>query len=355
MNFTFSEEQQMVAGTVRELLAEASSGAALRQTLETTEKRSAARWRQLTELGIAGVLAPESAGGMGLAEQDLVLVAEECGYAGLPEPIIEQAGVAVPMLAALADEPGVGRWLEEAASGASRVAIGHSINPFVADARDADVLLLHHAGDVHLVPIDAVTLTHEPSVDPFRLLYRIDWQPSAATRIADAERGTPLWDAALSRGAVFAAAQLIGLGQRMVDLAVAYAGERSQFGRLIGSYQGLKHQLATVQVKLAYARPVTYAAAAGSMMGLSPATRISHAKLAAGDAADLASRTALQVHGAMGYSWEVDLHIYLKRTLALSGAWGDRNFHLGRVQRRLFDRKLPVSPDLTFRELPLDI
>jgi alkylation response protein AidB-like acyl-CoA dehydrogenase len=104
-----------------------------------------------------------------------------------------------------------------------------------------------------------------------------------------------------------------------------------------------------VQVKLEFARPVVYAAATRLAQSSARAQTVaSHAKLAASDAAELAARTAIQVHGAMGYSWEVDLHFYMKRAWGLAGAWGDRMFHARRVQAALFAEQVATGPDCTF-------
>ena len=347
MDFTFSEEQLMTAGVVRDLLKDQCATADLRRLMASGAAREETRWAKLAEMGLCGILAPESAGGLGLAEPDLVLIAEACGLAALPEPLIEHAGVAVPLLAAFAGDARVGPLLERAIAGEATVAVGHPVNPFIADADTAEALLLVHDGALHLVPKGAVTLTREPSIDPFRRLFRADWTPKDQTRLATREQAAPLLALALDRGALFAAAQCLGLAQRAVELAVAYALERKQFGRVIGSYQAIKHHLATCQVKIEFAKPVIAAAAAELSRGdvLSRA-RISHAKLAAAEAADLSARSAIQVHGAMGYSWEVDVHFFLKRTLALSGAYGDTAFHRARIAERL--ASAPLGPDFTF-------
>lgn len=346
MDFTFSEEQTMVVGVVRELLADSCTPADLRRLMNAGEARDADRWTAIREMGLTGLLVPEAAGGLGLSETDLVQIAEACGYAALPEPLVEHAGVAAPLLAAF-EGPLVGEWLPKVVAGEASIALGHPANPFVADADSADVLLLAHDGALHLVEKGRVTLVRQPSIDPFRRLFRIDWQPSAATQIADAATAKPHLDKALERGALFAAAQGLGLAQRSVDLAADYARERQQFGKPIGSYQAVKHLLATVQVAIEFAKPVVYAAAAQIAAGdLHARARVSHAKLAALGAAEQAARTGIQVHGAMGYSWEVDVHFFLKRSLALAGAWGDEIFHRQRVADRIFGA--PLGPDQTF-------
>ena len=334
MDFAFSDEQQAIAEVVRNLLRAECTGAHLRRLVDSGQARDENRWRQILDLGLTGVMAPEAEGGLGLNETDFVLIAQACGHAALPEPLVELAGVILPLLAAV-DHPRAADWLNKALSGEATVALGHPSNPFIADADTADALLLIHDGALHLVERSAVELITQPSIDPFRRLSRVVWTPSADTLIADAATAGSLLAVALERGVLFAAAQSIGLAERSVELAVAYAKERTQFGKPIGVNQAVKHLLATAQVKIEFARPVVFAAAAerAADNALSRA-RASHAKLAAAEAASLAARTAIQVHGAMGYSWEVDVHFLLKRGLALSGAWGDENFHRARVKTR---------------------
>lgn len=346
MDFTFSDEQVMAAGMVRDLLADHCTGADLRRLMAADAPRDPERWAALRDMGLTSLLVPEAAGGLGLGEVDLVLIAEACGYAALPEPLVEQAGVIAPLLAAI-DHPPAANWLQKIASAEATAALAHPINPFVADADGATVLLLINDGMLHLVETGALTLIRQPSIDPFRRLFRVEWQPSAATQIADAGTTRKVLAQALERGALFAAAQGLGLAQRSVDLAATYARDRQQFGKPIGSYQAVKHLLATVQVAIEFARPVVHAAAAEIGAGdLHARARVSHAKLAALGAAEQAARTAIQVHGAMGYSWEVDVHFYLKRALALAGAWGDEIFHRKRVAERIFGA--PLGPDQTF-------
>ena len=314
-------------------------------------------WRRLVELGLAGMLAPESAGGLGLTETDFILVAEEAGRAALSEPLIEHAGIAVPMLAdlagaMLADTAGqalAAQVLPRAASGAARVAIGHPIDPYVLGGARADYLLLASGDEVHLVEARHARLTRVESIDRGRELVKVDLRASQTTRIAAGTTAREACRCALERGALYSAAQLVGLCQRMIDLAVAYARERQQFGKPIGSYQAIQHALASVQVKLEFARPVLYYAATRVCHpSLRAQAAVSHAKLAATDAADLAARTALQVHGAMGYSWEVDLHVYMKRAWALAGAWGDRSFHARRVSSLVLESHIELGPERTF-------
>lgn len=344
MDFTFSEEQLMTAEFVRTLLTDQCAGADLRRQMASGAAREAVRWEKLVQMGLGGILVPESAGGLGLGEPDFVLIAEACGHAALPEPLVEHAGIALPLLAAFdGHEP----LLARAIAGEATLAIGHPVNPFVADADTAEALLLAHDGALHLVPRMDAKLVRRPSIDPFRRLFIVDWTPTDRTLLAGKEKAAPLLALALDRGALFAAAQCLGIARRAVELAVAYALERKQFGRVIGGYQAIKHHLATCQVRIEFAKPVVAAASAELGRGdVTSRARVSHAKLAACEAADLAARTAIQVHGAMGYSWEVDVHFFLKRALALAGGWGDVAFHRARIAERL--QAAPLGPDFTF-------
>lgn len=334
MDFAFSDEQQAIAEVARNLLRAECTGAHLRRLMDSGDAFDQARWTAVMDLGLIGVMVPETKGGLSLDETDFVLIAQACGHAALPEPLVELAGVVLPLLAAV-DHPRAAEWLDRALGGEATIALGHPSNPFVADADTAGALLLVHDGALHLVEPAAVEMIAQPSIDPFRRLSRVVWTPSSGTLIADTATAAPLLATALERCVIFAAAQSIGLAERSVELAVDYAKERTQFGKPIGVNQAVKHLLSTTQVKIEFARPVVFAAAAerAADNALSRA-RASHAKLAATEAASLAARTAIQVHGAMGYSWEVDVHFLLKRGLALSGAWGDESFHRARVKTR---------------------
>lgn len=337
MEFAFTEDQRAITEAARDMLIDSCTPADLRKLLETGTAIDAARWETIREMGLLAMCAPEDAGGLGMGPVDLVGIAEAAGYVGLPEPLIEQAGVVVPLLAELDDDKG---WLERILGGET-VAIGHPANPFVADADSAGALLLGHGDELHLVAREDVTLVRQESFDAFRRLFRVDWQPTAATQVGSG------WGDTAERGALLAAAQLVGISQRAIDMSVAYAQDRQQFGKPIGSYQAVKHLAANAQVKVEFARPVVHAAAAELSLGtLAARARLAHAKIVAGDAADLASRNAIQIHGAMGMTWEVDLHFFVKRALALRYAWGTSASHFETVLERI--TSLPTGTDCTF-------
>lgn len=336
MDFTLNDEQQMFAQTAAALFADTCTPDHWRKLMEQGLAFDPARWALVVENGFTLLMLPESAGGLGLAELDFALIAQAAGYVALPEPLVESAGIAMPMLAALAPDHAL------LADPAAIIAIAPAINPVVAGADVAKAILLERDGRAFLATPDQVTLTAVPTIDPLRRVFRVDWDPATAEDLGPAD-----WDLATDRAAVFAAAQGLGLAQRSVDLAVAYAGDRQQFGKPIGSYQAVKHHLASAQVAIEFARPVVLAAGACvSQQDVYSRARASHARIVALEAADQAARAAIQVHGAMGYSWEVDVHLFLKRTLALTGSWGNPAFHRARVAERLFTR--PAGPDQTF-------
>ncbi|WP_269085691.1 acyl-CoA dehydrogenase family protein, partial [Pseudomonas sp. BMS12] len=162
-------------------------------------------------------------------------------------------------------------------------------------------------------------------------------------------QGSALWAAARDRAALGCAAQLLGLAKRMVDLAVDYTFERKQFGKPVGSFQAVKHLMANVAVQIEFAKGPLYHAAYAVAEGQALAgVRVSHAKLACAEAALLAAQNAIQAHGAMGYTWEVDLHLFMKRAWALDKAWGDAAAHKARIRAALFGGAIQPGAGHTF-------
>jgi alkylation response protein AidB-like acyl-CoA dehydrogenase len=171
-------------------------------------------------------------------------------------------------------------------------------------------------------------------VDQTRRLCAVEWEPSAAAEVGDAH------DAALAfdRGALGVAAQLIGLARHMLDTTVEYAQARHQFGVPIGSFQAVKHHLADVALALEFAAPLVYRAAWSlAKRDADRSLHVSMAKARASDAALQAGRVALQIHGAIGYTTEYDLHLWLKRAWALAASWRDAAWHHDRVGRAILD------------------
>ena len=309
MDFLIAPERLELAEAVRDYLAGTHGPEVLRR-LDEGPNRDPAIWQGLVEMGLTGLLVPEEHGGLGLKLLDAALVARECGRACLAEPLVESAFVTVPWL--------VGRGetgdLEAIAAGEKRIMPAHSVNGWQADG-DGEAL---------------------GSVDPLRNL---------ATLPSDAPDDPHL----LNLGALMSAAQLVGLAEAMLDMAVDYSKIREQFGQPIGGFQAIKHKLADVAVALEFVRPVLWRAAQAMDDGMDSAPlHVSHAKLAATDAAYLSAESAIQTHGAMGYTYEVDLHFWMKRAWALGGAWGSRGFHARRVDAGVIGGAHPIGPENTF-------
>ena len=335
MRFAFSPEQLAARESVRALLERECTSAHVRSAWSDADGCVPGLSERLAELGVLGVLSPEEDGGLGLGEVDLVLLLEECGRYAVPGNIAETAAVAVPLLRDLATG-GRRRWLPAIAAAEAKVAVGFGEAPLVAGAGSADVLLLEHRSEIHAMEADAVELEPQPSVDGARRIFRVRWVPSFATRLAQADVAQRALDDARDRGAVAAAAELIGLSRRMLAATVDYVKTRHQFGRPIGSFQAVKHHLADAVVAIEMAAPAVYRSAY-SQARLAPdrSLHASMAKALASDAATLVARKALQCHGAIGYAFEGDLHMWMKRAWARAADWGDATSHRARVARTI--------------------
>ena len=348
MDFTFTEDQLLFQDSVRDFLVNEITPEKIRGSWETETGRSDELWGQLTELGLTGMTVPEDFGGLGMNEVDFVLLAQECGYVALPEPLVQTVLVAVPLLNALSEELKA-QWLPKVAAGQARVAVGLEENQFVEDAHVADLLLLQSGNEIHALTADKVKLTYNESIDPSRKLFSVEWTPNAQTCVASGDAGVALIEATINRGALACAAQALGLAHRMMDISVQYTSERKQFGKPIGSFQAVKHHMSNIAVRWEYAKAPVYRAAYAIANDLSTASlNASHAKLAACEAADLAAKNCMQVHGAMGYTWEVDLHIFMKKAWAFNNAWGDNAFHKMRVAEFIFSDDAPIGAGNTF-------
>lgn len=309
MEFLLSDDQLTLAEGVKDYLAGTHGPEVLRR-LDEGSNRDPAIWQGLVEMGLPGLLVPEDQGGLGLKLLDAALIAAECGRACLAEPLVDTAFVAVPWLAAKGDTAD----MSAIASGEKTVPLAHKINGWVADGDGASL----------------------QSVDPLRKL-------AAAPENATDDPHL------LDLGALMSAAQLVGIADAMLEQAVEYAKMRHQFGQPIGAFQAVKHHLATATVALEFAKPVVWRAAQAMDDSIDRAlVHVSHAKLAAGDAALQMAETAIQIHGAMGYTYEVDLHFWMKRSWALIGAWGHRAFHMKRVDDAVIGGLLDIGPAHTF-------
>jgi alkylation response protein AidB-like acyl-CoA dehydrogenase len=346
MNFAFTDEQLELQRVARELLARECPPARVRAAWDAAPEAALAVWPHLAGVGIVGMTAPERFGGLGMDELDLALVLEEAGRAALPEPLVEHTAVAVPLVAETCDDAFCDRWLGAAAAGKATLAVRLGDAPFVAGAARARLLLLEHPGahgvELHAVETADVSLVAQTSVDGARKLARVEWQPSAATCVARGPHARAALDRAYDRGAFATAAELIGVARKLVEMTVAYVKIRQQFGKAVGSFQAVKHQLAEAHVAIELARPCVHRAAYALARRTSEpgdhALHVSMAKAYASDAALVAARAALQCHGAIGYSFEYDLHLWMKRAWVQAAAYGDAAWHRARVASLVLDQ-----------------
>ena len=349
MRFAFTEQQIEFRDAVRQVLAKECTTDDLRVAFDSPAARTP-RWATLAALGVVGLSVPVAHGGLGLGLVDLVPLLEEAGRVGLPEPLLETTALAAPVLAEMAGaRPGTGAAtalrLESIATGGMAAAVGApgSAAAPLAGADGGDLFVLHAHGadgpEVHVVESGAVAVVPVPSLDPTRRLGLARWNPTPESRVATGALAASLIGRTADRAAVATAAELLGLADRMIGLGADYARDRHQFGKPIGSFQAVKHLLAGARVKLEFARPAVYGAA-WALDECNPAVAsraASTAKAYASDAATEAARVSLQVHGAIGYTWECDLHLFLKRAWALSEAWGSAADHRSRVLSSLIE------------------
>lgn len=332
MHFAFTEDQELFRKSLRDVLDKNCTPDHVRQAWNNDDGRIPGLWAQLAELGIVGLTVPEEHGGLGMNELDLVLLLEEAGRAALPEPFLETTAVAAPLIAELGANALQAEWLPKIATGDAIVTVGLEPDRHVCDAHIADLLLLQRGDALHALPRSQVEAKAQQSVDRSRKLFSLQWEPAADTRVANGQPARAALQRAQNRSALGAAAQLLGLSQALLDVTVEYTKVRQQFGKPIGTFQAVKHRLADTLLKLDFARPLVYRAAYSMAHGDPDAgIHVSMAKIYAGRAANFATRSALQLHGAIGYTYEYDLHQWMKRAWALTRAAGDEQTHLRRV------------------------
>jgi alkylation response protein AidB-like acyl-CoA dehydrogenase len=330
VRFAFTDDQLTFRDAVREFLAKECPPELVRRAWEDDTAHAPDLWRALADLGVVGLTVPESAGGLGMNELDLVLLLEECGRAALAEPIAETTAVAAPLLVASGHEEAA-RWLAGIASGEAIISV--VVDDGLASAADvAHAVVVCRDDRVVLVPADGLELTRQLSVDGARRLFSVDWEDGAAVELSAGDDARVIKARMIDHGALACSAQLVGLAEQMLALTVGYVGQRQQFGVPVGSFQAVKHHLADALLAVEFAKPLVYNAAYAMAGSIDTSSRdVSMAKCAASDAARLVARKALQCHGAIAYTVEYDLHLWMKRSWALAASWGDARWHRRRV------------------------
>jgi alkylation response protein AidB-like acyl-CoA dehydrogenase len=364
--FDLTDEQQAIKSTAHDFLAARYKSERIRELAETDLGFEQSDWDEMAELGWTGLALPEEWGGQGLGIVELAVLFEEMGYALAPSPLFSNtiAGLAlalfgsddqrerflrplaegklrgVPALWDAGSPATIGEFtLEARADGDGIVLDGEKV--LVMDAAAADFLLVATSdGRRHLVERGAAGVTVAPatSIDPTRRLYAVRLD---GVRVApeDSLPGTAEdYFAVFHRVCVAIAAESTGIAQRTMEMAVEYAKDRQQFGRPIGSYQAVSHRCAQMLLETENARSAVYGAAwAADAEPDSLPTAASMAKAYASDAGWRVPDASIQVHGGIGFTWEHDLHFFLKRGKANAAMFGDSKWHRERVAAAVLD------------------
>jgi alkylation response protein AidB-like acyl-CoA dehydrogenase len=324
LDFGFTDEQQAIKDTAREMLSARTPLAKVRESAESREYDDAL-WREIRELGWPGIALPDAVGGQGLGMIELVILCEELGYACAPSPFLSNASAGL-FIHHAGSEDQRERWLPGIASGEERGAAAFEprSNEIVVDAEGASVLVLNNSDRAVLAEPAHAEITPVELIDATRSFARV-------TASSEDELPGDV-ESAADRSVVALAAELTGIAQRALEIAVDYAKDRQQFDRPIGAYQAVSHRCAGMLYEVEEARSLTYYAAwVADAEPESLPLASSMAKARASDAAWRVTNDALQVLGGIGFTWEHDLHFLLKRAKVGAELLGDARMHRDRV------------------------
>ncbi|MDQ1044660.1 acyl-CoA dehydrogenase family protein [Streptomyces sp. V4I2] len=310
MRFLLDTEQRAFADTLDTMLTAADTPAVVRDWSRGEHTSGRALWRRVAEAGVFALAVPEAYEGLGPRPVELAVAFVELGRHAVPGPLVETVTTAA-LLTALDDTGPAKRLLPALASGESTATL--AVGPYALDADLADVrLAVSGPSELRLTP--APGGPHRPSLDPARRLFS---PPPGGEILATGPQVTTATAVALTWARLATAAQALGVGLALLDRTVTYVKQRVQFGVPIGSFQAVKHRLADAKIALEFARPLLLGAA------LTMTERdVAAAKVMACEAAYTTARTALQLHGAIGYTAEYDLSLWLTKARALRTAWG---------------------------------
>ena len=327
MNFDLTDDQRAIQRTARDFLAARYKPEEIRRLAYETERGFTDEgWADICELGWPALLVDEEHGGLGLGVVELAVVQEELGAALAPSPFLSTVAAAALIADAGSDEQRA-RWLPSLAAGEARGAVAVLRDgggwTAVPDADGADVVVVRDDGGWALA--EGVTAAPVRALDPTRRLWSVSAGGALDPLPGDGARARDVIAVALG-------AESVGVALRTLEMAVAYAKEREQFGRPIGAYQAVSHACAQMLLEVEGARSVVlYAAWALDHEPASGPLAASMAKAYASDAGWRVPAAALQVHGGIGFTWEHDLHLWLKRGKANAYLWGDAREHRARV------------------------
>ncbi|MFE5972205.1 acyl-CoA dehydrogenase family protein [Streptomyces sp. NPDC056460] len=316
MRFLLDDEQREFARSLDGMLTAADTPAAVRAWAAGDTAPGRALWARLAEAGVFALAVPERHDGLGPLPLELAVAFTELGRHAVPGPLVETVAAA-----ALLDRLGsaeAAAWLPQIASGKAVLSLSVPTvgGPYALDADAADAVLVVEGDTVRLAE---TTGPVQPSADPARRLAR----PLGGAVLARGSAVTAAGAYAAEVAALATAAQSLGLGRALLDRTVEYVGQRTQFGVAIGSFQAVKHRLADTLIALEFAQPLLHSAALALAEGAPHSSaEVAAAKVTAGEAAYAAARTALQLHGAVGYTEELDLALWIRKARPLRDAWG---------------------------------
>ncbi|MFD4942702.1 acyl-CoA dehydrogenase family protein [Streptomyces sp. NPDC058239] len=316
MRFLLDDEQREFARSLDAMLTASDTPAAVRAWAAGNHGPGRALWARLAQAGVFALAIPETYEGVGPLPVELAVAFTELGRHAVPGPVVET--VAAGVLLGGVGGAAAKEWLPRLASGAASATLRmDGYGPYALDADAVDAVFAVTGDELRLAPGPGALSV---SSDPARRL----WRPgpggellASGPRVAQAAGRAARW-------AAFAtAAQALGTGEALLRATVAYVKQRTQFGTAIGSFQAVKHRLADTLIGLEFARPLLYGAAF-ALAGQAPdaGAEVAAAKVTAGEAGYAAARAALQLHGAVGYTQELDLSLWLRKARPLRDAWG---------------------------------
>ena len=375
MDLSLNEEQKMIAESAVVFLQEKSTTAQVRKVAETEGGLDRALWQEVVDMGWCSVALPEAAGGMGLGWRELVLLQEQMGYHLACVPFFDAVIAVTPLWKVLSQtEQGLPVVERLAASGQICV-LGMTVRgelPRAATVKvEGDALVLNgqwsqvgsgtHA-DVFLLPAtlpcgslgllevsakaDGLKVDALQTVDATRSsahVAAVDVSLTGAAVLVHGDALKKLWAQTRNLAAIGLAAEQVGVADRALNLAVDYTKERQQFGKAVGSFQGVKHRAAQILVKVETARSAVYAAAfiadtAGDATDLTYFA--AQARTDAAEAALFSTRESIQLHGGVGFTWEFDPHLFFRRAQAASQRLGTVEQWREQVAARLLDESV---------------
>jgi alkylation response protein AidB-like acyl-CoA dehydrogenase len=326
VNFDYSDDQQAIKSTAREFLASRFKLEKVRELAEKGEYDDGL-WGQIAELGWPGIFIEEANGGQDLGVLELAIIQEELGYTCAPTPFFSNAAAGLVVKHAGSSEQQE-RLLPGVASGEARGTVGvveDGVAPLVPDADDAAFVVLFDSGTASVVETAAAQIEKVETIDSTRRFFRVSANGDGESLDGDA-------GGAWQRIEVALAAELVGIAQRALEMAVEYAKDRKQFDRPIGAYQGVSHRCAQMMLETESARAaMLYAGWAADNEPESLPLAASMAKAYAADAGWRVTASSLQVHGGIGFTWEHDLHWFLKRARTDGALFGSARKHRDRV------------------------